>query len=376
MSGTDKWLTKGTESAFEPGKNVASQGLTSDSIIMHMKITTTKLILFTSLIFVIFCNFTFYEHVTDIYPLTQKNIGFLISLPAVLAAVIVSVLSLLSSKYTTKPVLILLLLSTSIMAYFMDVYNVVIDHNMIQNVAETNFDETFDLISLKLFLYFILLGIAPSLTVYIVQIEPVTWRRSFFIKCRNIILSLLVILAILFAFSKFYTSFFREHRQLRYYANPTYYVYSVGKYLNRTLFKTDIIVRPIGEDATVPDSDLDRELIVLVIGEAVRADHFSLNGYGRETNPFLQQEDVISFKNMYSCGTSTSYSVPCMFSIYSRAEYSNKKGASTQNLLDVLAHAGIHVLWRDNNSSSKGVADRVQYQNYKVPENNTICDIE
>jgi len=343
---------------------------------MNMKTTTTKLILLTSLLFVIFCNFTFYRHVTDIYPLTQKNIGFLISLPIGLTAFIVLILSLLSSKYTTKPSLILLLLMTSITAYFMDVYNVVIDQTMIQNTVQTNFDETFDLISPKLCLYFILLGIAPSLIVYMVQIEPVSWKRSLFIKCRNVIVSLSVILAIFLSFSKFYTSFIREHKRLRYYANPTYYVYSVGKYLNQSLLETDIIVRPLGEDAIIPDSDLDRELIILVIGEAARADHFSLNGYGRETNPLLQQEDVISFTNMYSCGTSTSDSVPCMFSIYPRAKYSNKKGASTQNLLDVLAHAGIHVLWRDNNSSSKGVANRVQYQNYKVPENNPICDIE
>jgi glucan phosphoethanolaminetransferase (alkaline phosphatase superfamily) len=38
--------------------------------------------------------------------------------------------------------------------------------------------------------------------------------------------------------------------------------------------------------------------------------------------------------------------------------------------------AGVEVLWRDNNSSSKGVANRVTYQDFKTSGNNPICDVE
>ena len=54
-----------------------------------------------------------------------------------------------------------------------------------------------------------------------------------------------------------------------------------------------------------------------------------------------------------------------MFSMRSKDEYDDEKGKSEENLLDILSHAGVHVLWRDNNSDSKGVALRVQYEDYK-----------
>jgi len=129
-------------------------------------------------------------------------------------------------------------------------------------------------------------------------------------------------------------------------------------------------------DAKIPATDTDRELIILVVGEAARADRFSLNSYAKETNPLLKKEGVINFPNMYSCDTSTATSVPCMFSIFGREQYSDKKTKTTENLLDVLRHAGIHILWRDNNSDSKGVALNVTYENFKDPKNNPVCDVE
>jgi lipid A ethanolaminephosphotransferase len=51
-----------------------------------------------------------------------------------------------------------------------------------------------------------------------------------------------------------------------------------------------------------------------------------------------------------------------------------KKGISTENVLDVLKHTkNVAMLWRDNNSDSKGVALRIPYEDYKTSKNNTIC---
>jgi lipid A ethanolaminephosphotransferase len=97
----------------------------------------------------------------------------------------------------------------------------------------------------------------------------------------------------------------------------------------------------------------------MVVGETARADHFSLNGYERETNPRLQKEEVINFPDFWSCGTSTAQSVPCIFSHYPRAELDHERASAADNALDILKRAGVSILWRDNNSSSKHVADRV-----------------
>ena len=169
-------------------------------------------------------------------------------------------------------------------------------------------------------------------------------------KTRDGVVATVVVLGLVLLFSRFYASFFREHKPLRYYTNPTYLIYSASKYVHKNFASKPQTVQPLGTDAHLPSTDTDRELIILVVGESARADHFSLNGYQRPTNPRLVQDDVISFRQMYSSGTSTSFSVPCMFSNFSRDQFSENKGAANENLLDVLRHAGVHVLWRDNNS--------------------------
>ena len=249
---------------------------------------------------------------------------------------------------------------------------------MIRNIIQTNLNESMDLLSVKQVLYFLLLGVLPSYIVYRSKIQYKPFKTEVWSKIKVMVASLLLIIVCIFLFSKHYTSFFREHKPLRYSTNPTYWIYSIGTYLHQSFNGGPVILKPIGTDANIiePDSNEKRqELVIMVVGEAARADHFSLNGYQKETNPLLKKKDIINFSNMYSCGTSTAESVPCMFSVFDKADYSYKKSISTENVLDVLNHTSdVDILWRDNNSDSKGVALRVPYEDYKIPKNNSICD--
>jgi lipid A ethanolaminephosphotransferase len=65
-----------------------------------------------------------------------------------------------------------------------------------------------------------------------------------------------------------------------------------------------------------------------------------------------------------------------MFSVFGRNGYSSQKARETENLLDVLSRAGVNVLWRENNSSSKGVAGRVAYEDFQTSKTNPLCDVE
>jgi len=181
----------------------------------------------------------------------------------------------------------------------------------------------------------------------------------------------------LFSFSASYATFFREHRLLRHYANPVFFLYSSG----RLVYKAATISHPemaaLGREARIADTDTGRELVIFVLGETARADRFSLNGYHRETNPLLKKEDILNFTDVASCGTSTIVSVPCMFSNLGRENYTHEKALSTENLLDVLGHTGrVNILWRDNNSDSKGVALRATYQDFRTQTFNPVCDLE
>jgi lipid A ethanolaminephosphotransferase len=352
----------------------ANKGNTMQSM---KRITTVRLIVIAAVFIVLFNNLAFFRHLIEVYLVSWGNIGFLASLAVALTGVIILLLTLVSSRYTFKPILILILFISSISSYFMNNYNTVIDHTMIENIFSTNMKEAVDLFSFKLVLYVLFLGLLPALWIYWVEMQYGTVKAEFISRLKLVAITLAVIFFSVIIFSKFYTSFLREHKQLRYRTNPTYSLYSMGKYLNNKFEVRHIELKSIGEDAKIPATDNDRELVIVVIGEAARMDRFSINGYTRETNPLLKKDDVISLRNVQSCGTTTSVSVPCMFSIYSRGSYSEKKGKSTENLLDVLSHTlKVNILWRDNNSDSKDVALRVQYEDYKNPDKNPICDEE
>ncbi|MBC7537325.1 MAG: phosphoethanolamine--lipid A transferase [Bacteriovorax sp.] len=344
---------------------------------MNLKMTQTKLLFGISLFFTLFFNISFFEKTFIIYPISGSRIFFLLSLSLVLTSFINILLNLIRSKHTTKPFLILLLFLSTLAAYVMDSYGTVLDDNMFLNIFNTDAHEAFDLVSLRLFIYLIFLWIIPSYIIYKIKLNRLTFKEEIFSRLKSVFASVLLIVILLFSFGKNYASFFREQKPLRYYTNPTYYIYSVGKYVSHFFVDSSTRMESLGLNAVVAGKGTKRELIIFVVGETARRDHFSLNGYKKETNPYLKKENVISFTNMTSCGTSTAVSVPCLFSNFGRNKFNNEKAATTENLLDILAHTKkVNILWRDNNSNSKGVALRVPYEDYKQPPQNTICDPE
>ena len=341
-----------------------------------MKITTAKLILFTAIFLVVFDNYSFFNNLVVVYPVNTENLPFLISLVIVLISLIVFLFTIVSSKYTTKPILILFVIVSAFTNYFMNTYSIIIDDTMIQNMLNTDLNESLDLFSLKLVAYALLLGVLPAYLIYKADIQYGSFKDEIISKVKVIVISLGLIAIIIFSLSQFYTSFFREHKPLRLYTNPIFYIYSSFKYVNGFINSGPIEVKEIALDAKVDKKSNTKRVVVLVVGEAVRADRFSLNGYGRETNKLVSKEDIINFPNVSSCGTTTAVSVPCMFSVYDRNQYSYKKGESTQNVMDILNRTGINTLWRDNNSNWEDVARGSTYENFKSSQNNKPCDGE
>ncbi|HAZ14696.1 MAG: phosphoethanolamine transferase [Bdellovibrionales bacterium GWA2_49_15] len=340
-------------------------------------VTQTETILFFSIFLVLLHNITFFKKVIETYVQSPNGWLYVFSVAIVLSSVINLLFTFVRSKNTTKPILIIVLLLSSMTGYFIDHYGIVLDEIMLINVTKTNSAEALELFNFQFVMYFILLGLLPSFIIYKIKIVDTSFKAEVLSKVKNIIASLFIIFGMLVLSGKFYASFFRENKPLRYYTNPTYFFYSTGKYLSMWIKEGNTAMAHVGEDAAISPLDVDRDLIILVIGETARGDRFSLNGYSRETNPLLKNEDVVSFSNFSSCGTSTAISVPCMFSQFGRKNYNDKKGKITENLLDILSHSKkVNILWRDNNSDSKGVASRMQYEDYQSRERNTICDVE
>ena len=335
--------------------------------------TSNGLILLVGIFILGLDNASFFGQVLKAYGWSAGTAAPLAALAAVFGAATLALPALLAFGRATKPVLMLYLLLAALAAYFMDSYGIVINDEMLQNVAQTNPSEARDLINLKLLGYIFGLGVLPAFIIGRARLAWRGWRTELFARLKLLVGLLMVMIALALLFGSFFASFAREHKPLRSYANPTYPIYSAVKFAHgQFAVPSDKTIAQIGVDARIPREDPHRELIILVVGETARADHFSLNGYARETNPLLKQAGVFNFSNFHACGTSTAVSVPCMFSV----EGSQGKADGQESLLDVLQRAGVNVLWLDNNSDSKGVAVRVPYQDYKSPSVNTICDIE
>lgn len=336
-------------------------------------VTGNGLVLVVSLFLLVLGNQSFFGSVLQTYPLDGGQLLPVLSLAIVVGAFLVLLIGLLAFGRATKPVLILLLLVSALTAYFMDSFGVVINNEMLENALQTNIGEARDLLTLKLLAYLAGFGLLPAWLVARVNLNWRGWRTELLARLKLLVSALALVLALVLAFGSFYASFVRVNKNLRFYTNPLFPVYALSRFTYaRFAVPVGKAVVPLGIDAQIPAQDKDRELIILVVGETARADHFALNGYGRDTNPRLRGEDVISFTNFHACGTSTAVSVPCMFSVAG----SQGSAVGQEGLLDVLQHAGVNVLWLDNNSDSKGVALRVPYQDYKSPARNTICDTE
>lgn len=273
------------------------------------------------------------------------------------------VLHLFALPRVLKPVLILVLFVAAAVSYFASSYGAVMDRTMIANVLETDMREVGDLMNIRLPLHLLLFGLLPSLLVLYVPLAFSPWRKEAMIRGAVILGSVALVGLTGALFFQDYASLLRNHREVRFMINPSAAVYALVRHASGVSSAMAADFQRVAENvsrAPVPGGDLARKKIfVLVVGETARADHFSLNGYARNTNPELSKLDVVNFGEVRSCGTSTSESVPCMFSDLGRDGYSASAAQSRENLLDILVRAGVDVLWLENNSSCKGVCARV-----------------
>ena len=342
---------------------------------MHKGVSSAALIVAVALFVAIFSNAPFFADVVRVYGLSTKSAPFIASLFCFITSLFVLVLSAVWHRASVKPMLILFLLLSSVIAYFANTYGAIFDYRMIGNVLETNTAEAGDLFNVSLLRYILLLGALPSLLVYFVPLRRPHWKAETISRLKLVGGAAAMLALIQVGFGGNYAALAREHSNVLAKVNPSYALFSAAKLAVRSV--PAAAPRPrvvIGPDAKIPPADHSRELVIMVVGETARADHWSLNGYSRITNPLLAREEVINFPDFRACGTSTSVSVPCMFSRLGRAGLKADTAKTEDNALDVLARAGVSILWRDNNSDSKGVAARVAYENFRSPQTNPVCD--
>ncbi|NDJ57349.1 phosphoethanolamine transferase EptA [Enterobacteriaceae bacterium 4M9] len=295
---------------------------------------------------------------------TPREWVFAASVPVVLFSAWLIIFSTINLPLLRKPLAMLLIIGCAAANYFMYSYGVVIDTNMMVNVFETNQQEAMALVTPKLVMWLILGGVVPALLIAAITITPAKWWYSLLVRGLSVLGAIVLILLIASVFYKDYASLFRNTNGIAKLVTPPNYISAIGNYSKDRWFSGDKTLTRIGEDAQkgpLLTQSAKKTVVVLVVGETSRAQNYSLGGYARETNPQLKKQDVVWFNNATSCGTETAVSVPCMFSNMTRENYSANTARYTEGVLDVLKHAGINVLWRENDGGCKGACNRVNF---------------
>ena len=271
-------------------------------------------------------------------------------------------LLLLGFRWLLKPAAVFLLLLGSVTSYFMDSLGIIIDREMIQNAMLTTVNESRHLLTPHLFLHVLLWGVLPSAFALWVKVRPTGFLSGLWRWTASVLLALAVFAAALYSDFKAYAAVAREHKEVLSSYQPGAAIGGAVRYARMMLKAQDVAVAPLGRDARkgpLITAAPKPVLTVVFVGETARAQNFGLDGYARQTTPELARRDVVNFTDVTSCGTSTAVSVPCMMSNLTRDGYSYDQAIRQENLLDVLGHAGVDVLWWDNNTGDQGTAARM-----------------
>ncbi len=132
--------------------------------------------------------------------------------------------------------------------------------------------------------------------------------------------------------------------------------YSLRTYLNN---KRVIAIERETWTAKDAVTDADSLTVVLVLGESLRADHVSLNGYERETTPRLAKRDnLVSYPHVYCDPYHTHTSIPRLLT---RADSINPNRAyEEESFIALFSQAGFRTSWHAN---QEAVASYVYFMN-------------
>ena len=223
-------------------------------------------------------------------------------------------------------------------SYYRVMYHVTITPLMVDCILHTTLEESAGVISCSLILWVALnLIVAIGLLIWRWRITtpPYPWLHA----CACIIV-----------FYGYYFGHDRLHQSINQ-RFPMHIVESLRQYFHlQQQRNTPHEIPPY--QVIQPTDSMD---IVVVIGESVRADHLSLNGYARSTTPMLEMRtNTISFPYIHSDYTHTLASVPVLLtradSLHPEYQFSETSFAA------ILKQEGYHTAWISNQDLGESFA--------------------
>ncbi|UPQ90325.1 phosphoethanolamine transferase [Vibrio sinaloensis] len=304
-----------------------------------------------------------------------SNPFFAYTAPVLLTCAFIIIFSLFAWPYFFKPFMFFVLLTSAAALYAEVNFQTLFDTTMMESVFETNSSEISFYLNITTMLYLLGFGVLPCVLLMFVRISPQrTWMRAIISRVGLVLVAVVGVGLIAETCYKDYASVGRNNHYLNKMIIPAH-IFNGAKYLKKTYLETKLEYQILGDDAQIAAAPNGKPtLMVVVLGETARAMNFAYNGYQRDTNPYTKNMGLIAFQDVSSCGTYTALSVPCMFSNMTRDAYDKPRAAAQDNALDVIQHAGVDILWIDNDGGDKGVAKNLKYKTINSSLKNEDCN--
>ena len=300
-----------------------------------------------------------------------------IALLVALVTVNILLTSLLLHGRAARVTLAMLMLVTAASSYFSWKYTVYIDDDMLRNVLHTDMAESRELLQPSLWTFVAVFGGIPSGLLLWVRPKTQSMRRACLHRIVQSAVALVVLLAALGSAFQPIAGLMHAHRDLRHLVAPANVLVSLVRVATHTS-RIRGHGTVVGADAHPAARIAARKprVLILVVGETVRAGNWGLNGYRRQTTPRLAAINPINYPTVTACGSSTEVSLPCMFAPVGRRRYERDRIEQSESVLHVLERAGIATVWRDNQSGCKGVCTGLAFESFRNAEAEGACDGE
>lgn len=228
----------------------------------------------------------------------------------------------------------LLFIGNSIALYFINTYDVIIDDSMMGNVFNTNTAEATSYWSSTALLYILLAGVLPAVVIMLARLDYGSFKRML----ANVGGGIAIVAAVAFANMSNWMWIDKNSTVMGSLILPWSYIVNTFRYKSAERERNR-------QEIPLPDASIrgeGKKIAVLVIGESARRDHFSLYGYGRQTNPFLEKTEGVRAFKANSAATYTTAGVKAMLSYRDCNEL-------YEILPNYLHRAGVDVIWRSSN---------------------------
>jgi lipid A ethanolaminephosphotransferase len=291
-----------------------------------MKITIKPSFVLSLVFFALYCAPTILldlikyksEIVLGILEVSKNAAYILITLFFIFYGLSISRISLIAGS-------IFIYLTGAIGSYYNIIFGIKITPEIIKVAFHNDITEASELLSIKLIIWNII-------SVIISTNLSIKFSKEFIFNTKEKILSIFIL-----------------YGSINFLINPKYKLFekfqpwqitsSLSKYISNSP-KSQIT--DISKQANYISTKNNRTA-VLIIGESARYDHFSLNGYERDTNPILSKKSNLFSFNARSCSNLTYLSVSCLLSRLDNREFDPTKNETS--IISIFNKVGFDTSW-------------------------------